>query len=152
VLEDFEIEMDDVGAVPSSLFVDDDGTWVMHGGGRLPGGTDPIVWRATAPGPDGPWTAHSDAVLEPDGEGWDGATTDHPTVVPTEDGYVMAYGGAGVVQLNRNRIGMATSTDGVTWTRIASTLTRPDAFGTRSVTVPTRSAGDRGISAKRAFA
>jgi hypothetical protein len=126
VLEDFAIELDDTGAIPSSAFVDEDGTWVMYGGGRLPGGSDPIVWRATAPGADGPWTAHAEPVLEPDGEGWDGAITDHPGVLPTEDGYLMGYGGASVASPNRNRIGMATSSDGVTWMRIAATLDGAD--------------------------
>ncbi len=126
VLADFEIELDDIGAVPSSVLIDDDGTWVMYGGGRLPGGNDPIVWRATAPGPDGPWTAHPYPVLEPDGEGWDGAITDHPSVIQEADGYVMGYGGAGVAQPNRNRIGMAASPDGVSWTRLAATLEGAD--------------------------
>ena len=126
MLADFEIELDDIGAVPSSVLIDDDGTWVMYGGGRLPGGNDPIVWRATAPGPDGPWTAHPYPVLEPDGEGWDGAITDHPSVIQEADGYVMGYGGAGIAQPNRNRIGMAASPDGVSWTRLAATLEGAD--------------------------
>ena len=126
VLEDFELELDDTGAIPSSAFVANDGAWVMYGGGRLPGGTEPVVWRATAPGPDGPWTAHPDPVLEPDGEGWDGAITDHPGVISTEDGYLMGYGGASIGSPNRNRIGFATSTDGVTWTRVPATLDGAD--------------------------
>ena len=126
VLEDFQIELDDVGAVPSSAFVDDDGTWVMYGGGRLPGGTTPIVWRATAPGPDGPWTAHPEPILVPDREGWDSAITDHPGVLATADGYLMGYGGAGIGSPNRNRIGFATSTDGISWTRVAATLDGAD--------------------------
>ena len=126
VLEDLEIELDDIGAVPSSAFVADDGTWVMYGGGRVPGGTDPIVWRATAPGPEGPWTAHREPVLEPDGVGWDSAITDHPGVIPTEDGYRMGYGGASIGSPNRNRIGFATSTDGVSWTRVEATLRGAD--------------------------
>ena len=126
VLDDFEIELDGNGAIPSSAFVADDGTWVMYGSGRRPGGTDTVVWRATAPGADGPWTAHPDPVLEPDGDGWDGAITDHPGVIPTEDGYLMGYGGASVGSPNRNRIGFATSSDGVTWTRVAATLDGAD--------------------------
>jgi hypothetical protein len=126
VLEDLAIQLDDVGAVPSSAFVAADGTWVMYGGGRRPGGTDPIVWRATAPSPDGPWTAHPGPVLEPDGEGWDGAITDHPSVLQTGDGYLMGYGGASTTTPNRNRIGMATSSDGVAWTRIPATLEGAD--------------------------
>jgi hypothetical protein len=125
VLEAVASELDDVGAVPSSAFVDD-GTWVMYGGGRLPGGTQTIIWRATAPGPNGPWTAHPEPVLTPDGSGWDGALTDHPGVAPTDDGYLMGYGGAGLAAPNRNRIGMATSTDGVTWTRVAATMAEAD--------------------------
>ena len=113
VLADFAIELDGIGAVPSSAFVADDGTWVMYGSGRLPGGTDPIVWRATAPDADGPWSAHLEPVLVPDAEGWDSAVTDHPGVIPTESGYLMGYGGASSAMPNRNRIGMATSPDGV---------------------------------------
>ncbi len=126
VLEDFPIELDATGAVPSSAFVDEDGTWVMYGGGRRTGGTDPIVWRATAPGADGPWTAHAEPILEPDGAGWDGAIADHPGVIPTDDGYLMGYGGASVTTPNRNRIGFATSTDGLTWTPISTTLEGAD--------------------------
>lgn len=44
VLKDFALELDDVGAVPSSAFVTDDGTWVMVGGGRLPGGERPMAY------------------------------------------------------------------------------------------------------------
>ncbi len=126
VLEDFPIDLDETGAVPSSAFADDDGTWVMYGGGRRSGGTDSIIWRATAPGPDGPWTAHGEPVLEPDGDGWDGAITDHPSVIPTHDGYLMGYGGASITAPNRNRIGFATSTDGLSWTPISATLQGSD--------------------------
>jgi hypothetical protein len=98
----------------------------MYGSGRLRGGVDPIVWRATAPGPDGPWTAHPDPLLVPDAEGWDSAITDHPGVLPTDGDYLMGYGGAGAAAPNRNRIGFATSTDGVTWTRMAASLEGAD--------------------------
>ena len=126
LLADFEIELDDIGAVPSSVFVADDGTWVMYGGGRLPGGTDPVVWRATAPDADGPWTAHPDPVLVPDLEGWDSAVADHPSVVATEDGYLMAYGGAGIATPNRNRIGVASSDDGLSWARLPASIDGAD--------------------------
>ena len=126
LLENFAIELDGIGAVPSSAFVAADGTWVLYGGGRLPGGSDPIVWRATAPNADGPWTADREAVLVPDGEGWDGAITDHPSVLPTEDGYLMGYGGASIASPNRNRIGFATSPDGAIWTRLTASLDGAD--------------------------
>ncbi len=126
VLEDFALELDDIGAVPSSAFVADDGTWVMVGGGRLPGGERPIAWRATAPGPDGPWTAHAVPILEPSEEGWDTAIVDHPSVIPVADGYLMAYGGASRTAPNRSRIGLATSGDGVVWTRVDATMEGAD--------------------------
>lgn len=126
VLGSVELELDGVGAVPSSAFVTDDGTWVMVGGGRLPGGTRPIAWRATAPGPDGPWTAHPEPILEPSPSGWDSAIVDHPSVIPTADGELMAYGGAAGSSPNRNRIGFATSEDGVTWTRVDATMDGAD--------------------------
>jgi hypothetical protein len=142
VLDDLGIELDEVGAVPSSAFVTDDGTWVMYGSGRRPGSADPIVWRATAPRADGPWTAESAPVLLPSEGGWDSAISDHPGVVPTEDGFLMGYGGASAATPNRNRIGMATSADGVTWTRMAAAMAGADdgqALGPRACGVDARS-------------
>lgn len=126
VLEDFPLELDGAGPVPSSAFVTDDGAWVMVGGGRLPTGDRPIIWRASAPGPDGPWTAHPSPILEPAEDGWDTAIVDHPSIVSRADGELMAYGGAARGAPNRNRIGLATSTDGVTWTRLEATMDGAD--------------------------
>lgn len=126
VMEDFAIELDGVGPVPSSAFVGDDGTWVMVGGGRLPGDR-PVIWRATAPGPDGPWTAHATPILEPSADGWDAASVDHPTILATDAGeLLLAYGGATTGTPNRSRIGFATSADGVGWTRIDGTMDGAD--------------------------
>ena len=126
VLDDFALELDGVGPVPSAAFIDGDGTWVMVGGGRRAGGVQPVIWRATAPGPDGPWVAHPDPLLEPEAGGWDSAIVDHPTVLRTGDGYLMAYGGASRAFPNRNRIGFATSDDGITWTRADAHLDGAD--------------------------
>ena len=126
VLEDFGLELDRVGGVPASAYVADDGTWTMYGGGRLPGGVRTVAWRATAPDPGGPWTAHPSPILEPASSGWDNAIVDHPSVVATADGYLLAYGGAGLAAPNRSRIGMATSDDGVSWTRVDATIEGAD--------------------------
>ena len=115
-----------IGPVPSSVLVDADGTWLLYGGARLAGSDAPIIWRATAPGPDGPWAMHPEPVLTPSADGWDSAITDHPSVLRTDDGYLMAYGGASGAQPNRNRIGLARSSDGITWTRQAATLPEAD--------------------------
>jgi len=56
-------------------------------------------------------------VLEPGSKGsWDEVRVDTPSVVKTDDGYAMYYAGAsadGVIM-----IGMATSSDGITWKKI----------------------------------
>jgi len=114
--------VNEIGPVPSSVLVDDDGTWLLYGGARLAGSDEPIIWRATAPGPDGPWAMHPEPVLTPSADGWDSAITDHPSVLRTDDGYLMAYGGASGARPNRNRIGVARSPDGIAWTRESATL------------------------------
>ena len=113
------------GPVPSSVLLEDDGTWRLFGGGRLADG-GPIVWTATAPGPDGPWSFHDTPILQPQRDGWDGSTTDHPSIVRTSNGYLMAYGGAAMGSPNRNRIGFARSLDGIRWERVPATLEGAD--------------------------
>jgi hypothetical protein len=131
VADDEEVVMDDalglneIGPIPSSVLVEADGTWTMYGGGRLPGDR-PVIWRATAPRPTGPWSLHPEPVLEPAADGWDSAIVDHPSVVAAPDGYLMTYGGASEDAPNRNRIGAAHSRDGVTWERMPTTLEGAD--------------------------
>ena len=122
---DDEPGFDANGPVPSSVLIDADGTWRMFGGGRLADST-PVLWTATAPGPNGPWTLGDEPVLQPEGSGWDGLITDHPSVVATDDGYLLAYGGAGSPDSNRNRIGLARSDDAVRWERVTATLAGAD--------------------------
>ena len=118
------IGLNEIGPIPSSVLVEADGRWTMYGGGRLPGDRA-VIWRATAPGPDGPWQMHPDPVLEPSADGWDDHIVDHPSVVAVEDGYLMTYGGESRTARNRGRIGAAVSPDGITWERVHITL--PDA-------------------------
>lgn len=116
--------LDDTGPIPSSVLVEDDGSWTMFGSGRLTGDR-PVIWRATASGPEGPWTVHPEPLLEPAPGEWDGGVIDHPSVVASDEGYLMTYGGASGARPNRNRIGAARSADGLTWERVPITL--PDA-------------------------
>jgi hypothetical protein len=124
------LELDPIGPVPSSVLVASDGSWVMYGSARRPSGT-PIIWRATAPGPEGPWTLDADPVLVPTAGTWASAIVDHPSVVATDDGYLMAFGGAGLAATNRNRIGVARSADGITWELVDATM--PDADDTEAL-------------------
>jgi len=123
---DPQLGFDANGPVPSSVLVDADGTWRMFGGGRLADPPLPILWTATAPGPDGPWALGDEPILQPEGIGWDAVVMDHPSVVATDDGFLMAYGGAGAPDSNRNRIGLARSADGLRWERVPTNLAGAD--------------------------
>jgi predicted GH43/DUF377 family glycosyl hydrolase len=74
------------------------------------------IGRATAPGPLGPWTPDPDPVLQPGEAGtWDSLLVAGGGVFKTEQGYIMFYFGAN--RQVRDAIGVATSPDGVTWTK-----------------------------------
>jgi len=87
------------------------------------------IGRATAPDLNGPWTADSEPVLEAGPKGaWDSFTVLAPSVVTTENGYVMYYTGGGLTSDNPWRIGRATSTDGVHWTKYDDPSTSDEPF------------------------
>jgi predicted GH43/DUF377 family glycosyl hydrolase len=119
VLTSDDFPLANPGADISTGFIADDGTWVLIYE-TVAIGEPWVLGRATAPGPDGPWTIDPDPILEVGAEGsWDAAGHSWPSVVRTDDGYQMFFtgfdasrtsGGVGV-------IGLATSTDGVTWTK-----------------------------------
>jgi len=58
------------------------------------------------------WTKQPQPVLEAT-ESWELRSLDRPRVVATPDGYVLLY-----AALDLNRRGLATSTDGLTWTKV----------------------------------
>jgi hypothetical protein len=58
------------------------------------------------------WTKHPEPVLVPT-ERWEFSSLDRPRVVATNDGFVMLY-----TALDLNRRGLATSTDGIAWTKV----------------------------------
>ncbi len=107
-----------VAALASSVHVEDDGTWVMYfytwttyNFRNGEGG----IGRATASNPEGPWTPDEALVLEPSGiEGaWDKTQVSTPSVIVTDEGYVMYF--TGHSGDNNMAIGIATSDDGITW-------------------------------------
>ena len=126
LLDGEALGLNGIGPIPSSVLVEPDGTWRLFGGGRLAGSDQAVMWTATASQPEGPWTLVEEPILRPERGSWDNFITDHPSVVRTDDGYLMAYGGAGMAAPNRHRIGMARSSDGHDWERISVTLTDAD--------------------------
>lgn len=105
-----------VAVLASSLVVENDGTWVLYAYVLLDGTTFNFsIARATAPAPEGPWTFDADFVLVPGSAGeWDSSAVYVPSVVRSVNGYTMYYTGR---QADSYAIGMATSLDGVTWTK-----------------------------------
>lgn len=105
-----------LAVLASSVIVEDDGTWVLY---FYTWEEDSFlarssVGRATAPAPQGPWTADDAPVLSPGvGDVWDNNQASAPSVTKTGDGYVMYYHGR--TQSGAAAIGRATSTDGITW-------------------------------------
>lgn len=103
----------------SSVMVEDDGTWVLYAYTWVDQQTSPgmQIIRATAPAPDGPWTFHAEPLLTAGPTGtWDEFGVTVPAVVKTDDGYLMFYSGY-ASEFPAQAIGMATSTDGITWTK-----------------------------------
>ncbi len=110
-----------VAALASDALVLDDGTWVLYfytwdtyDQNASPG----AVGRATAPAPTGPWTPDPAPILNPGTKGsWDETRVDAPRIVKTDDGYRMYYTGYDHTGLTSGKIGMASSTDGIHWTK-----------------------------------
>jgi len=125
----------------NSVLVDGD-MWVLYfagssESGRLTG----VIGRATAPAPAGPWTVHATPVLEPGpAAAWDAVAVGHASVVRTDAEYRMYYTGTGVD--GRSMIGLATSPDGITWTKYDDPATTQALFATSDPVLQPGIAGD----------
>jgi predicted GH43/DUF377 family glycosyl hydrolase len=141
-----DVPQADPGFDVSTGYVADDGTWVLIL--ETVSRTDPWeLLRATAPGPDGPWSVDPKPLLEPGSEGsLDAGGLAWPSVIRTEAGYFLYYTatatprGAGV-------IAMATSSDGVTWHKQdRPVLVADQAWELGKLDRPRATVTDRGIA------
>lgn len=113
-----ESPFDATAILASGAIVEDDGTWVLYlyVWPRLNGPVAGSVARATAPTPTGPWTIDPTLILTVGSTGaWDDTQLTAPSVVKTDTGYVMLY--SGIDSAGQWAIGMATSSDGITWAK-----------------------------------
>lgn len=113
-----EVPYAGVAALASSALVLDDGTWVLYfytwESNNFPSSGG--IGRASAPSPTGPWTADPALVLRPGSAGeWDESQVLSADVQRTADGYVMYY--SGINSKGMQMIGMATSSDGISWVK-----------------------------------
>ena len=125
-----EVPYAGIAILAHSILIEDDGTWVMYftlWNGQP--GTDDAgsIGRATAESPEGPWTPDDAPILLPaGGDAWDASQVIAPAVFKTDDGYVMYYSGTG--RNARQQIGMATSDDGINWTKYDDPDTSDDPY------------------------
>lgn len=128
-LEGLSAGLGNPGAFPTSVFADGDG-WVMYFTGTLATEREAWeIWRATAPGPDGPWTRLEEPVLRRGPGAWDAGTLDFPSVLPIDEGYLMLYSAVPATDRETGAIGRATSDDGVTWTKGEGPVIEPGLCG-----------------------
>jgi hypothetical protein len=122
-----EVAFAEVAALASSALVEADGTWVIYfytWNEGIPAKGE--IGRATATQPTGPWSVHPEPVLTLGSEGsWDSMHLGSPSVLLTDTGYVMYYSGQ---DEDSAAIGMATSKDGITWTKYDDPATTAEPF------------------------
>jgi len=130
IYEDLGLDLHNPGAVPAEALLVDD-AWALYGwGASSDARRADASWRATAPAPEGPWTASPGLVLEPGAVGaWDGGAAVLNSVVATEDGYLLWYEGY-PEQPGPESIGLATSSDGLAFTKDTDPVIPAGACGT----------------------
>lgn len=123
---------DDVKVMRATTLVEmPDGSWRGYFDvGQDLGGFGDHRWKwwihvGTAPTLDGPWTLDETPVIDEGVEGeWDAGWVRNASVIRTEDGWTMFYLGSLEITTdetdasNRRGVGLATSSDGLTWTKV----------------------------------
>ncbi len=101
-------------------FVDGDGLVLLYTARATEGhGPGRSIGRATATEVTGPWTRDDQPALTVGPEGaWDSGFVSPNCVVSTEGGYILYYSGGETFEDGEpRRLGVATSPDGITWTK-----------------------------------
>jgi hypothetical protein len=113
------------GPIPSALLELDDGSWQMFGSASADqSGTRFWSWRTSAPALDGPWTVDAIEMLDPGPAGsWDSQVATAASVQRDGDGYLLWYEGEPPGRAQRGDIGLATSPDGLDWTKFDDSAT-----------------------------
>lgn len=112
----------------TSALVEENGDWVLYyytlESGNFVGPQS--IYRATAPEPTGPWRADPEPALTPGPDNdWDHQQVSGANVVKGPNGYRMYYDAMG----RNSMIGMATSEDGIHWTKYDDPQTADPPYG-----------------------
>ncbi len=120
VLGELAIGHDNPGPIPAAIVELDDGSWQMYGWASAnASGTAFLTWRTSAPALGGPWALDGEELLAPGPAGdWDSFYVSAGSVLRTDDGFAMWFEGEPPGSSSRGDIGLATSTDGLAWTKL----------------------------------
>jgi hypothetical protein len=135
----------DPGPIPTAALQLDDGTWVLYGwASDDERGSSLSSWRATAPEPEGPWVLDATRILGSGVAGaWDSFMAAAGSVQRVGDELLLWYEGEGPGDEVRGEIGLATSTDGVTWRKHDDPATTDLARATSDPVMALGLCGDR---------
>lgn len=130
IYDDLGLGLSNPGPVPAEALIEAD-EWVLYGWGASSGARRADTsWRATAPAPEGPWTATPEFELPAGPAGaWDGGAAVLNSVVSTPDGYGLWYEGYAEAS-GPESIGLAVGGDGVTFTKEAEPAIPAGSCGT----------------------
>ncbi len=123
----------DARQVSSGVPLFDGDRWVLYynaGGGQ--GSAGKAIGRATASHPAGPWKRDNQPVLlvgRYESKAWDTDYIVPESVLLTDEGYVMYYTSGNRQNGIVAAIGMATSPDGITWTKHGEPVLQPGTEG-----------------------
>ena len=132
--------------VAEPVLIIEDGTWVLYYNASSAPNPGPgnAIGRATASSPNGPWTRNENAVLKTGNAGeWDFGLITPNSVVSTDSGYVMYYSASSGLEneYKPGMIGMATSPDGISWTKYNDPATTDTLYADSDPVLPLGSAG-----------
>jgi hypothetical protein len=118
------------GPIPSALLQIGDGTWQMFGWAPADAsGTSFLAWRTSAPDVEGPWAIDTIEVLDTGPAGsWDSYAAATGSVQRAGDEYLLWYEGEPPGSSLRGDVGLATSPDGLAWTKFDDPATADPPF------------------------
>src|SRR5262245_45584275 len=139
IFEGLTIGDPDPGPIPSAIVQLDDGSWQMYGWAAADSsGSRFWSWRTSAPALEGPWILDRTEMLEPGPSGsWDSQMAAAGPVLRDADGYRMRYEGGPPGSTNRGDIGLATSADGLAWTKFDDPATTDPRLAASDPVIPT---------------
>jgi hypothetical protein len=143
ILEGLEIGFDDPGPIPSAIVQLEDGSWQLYGWASANAtGSAFLTWRTSAPSLDGPWVLDGDALLDAGPAlDWDSFLAGAGSVLRTDDGFAMWFEGEPPGSSVRGDIGLATSADGLTWTKHDDPATTAAPFAASDPVLPAGTCG-----------